>query len=135
MKFSITNYYIPRASDSFYITKTSIALQGRPRRLGKQNSELLSSIMPVEIADYSRQNHFYNALLSNLGIDQMGNGEILVALKLKHLAPSSAPDHPDLPLSEKETTPQSNIKYAENSSTEIIRRLEHQVSLRKVGTL
>ena len=54
MEISITNYYIPKVTDNFVISKTNIALKGRPRKLGNQNSVSLQSIMLVGIADSSR---------------------------------------------------------------------------------
>ena len=102
MEFSITNYYIPEVIDHFSITKVNLAGKGRPRILGNQNSKSLLSIMPVGIADSSHQNHCYNALLSNLGIDLLDNGEILFMLKEKHSISNSDSDHSNHSLSEKE---------------------------------
>ena len=105
MEISITNYYIPKVSDNFVISKTNKALKGRPRKLGNQNSVSLQSIMPVGIADSSCQNRCYDTLISNLGMDIMDNSEILAMLKENHSISNSDSDRSNYSLSMKDMAP------------------------------
>ena len=102
MSISITNYYVPWVGDDFFITKTNITLKGRPKMFGSHHDESLRSIMPVGIADSSRQNRCYETLLANLEINKMDNSEIVELLKEKLLIASSDYDHSSYSLREKE---------------------------------
>ena len=93
MSISITNYYVPWVGDAFFITKTNITLKGRPKMFGSHHDESLRSIMPIGIADSSRQNRCYETLLANLEINKMDNSEIIELLKEKLLIANSDSDH------------------------------------------
>ena len=69
---------------------------------GSHHDGSLRSIMPVGIADSSRQNQCYETLLANLEINKMDNSEIVELLKEKLLIANSDSDHSSYSLREKE---------------------------------